>query len=240
MILYNMNSLTEAPALTQLYHNKAVSNNKAKCAINVAHRRLRKSDLKARIEETSTTRSSRRPSRKAQAFSVSSGDSGAYECGATAGRARRYPAVSPYVMSLGGTTLYTDTTGTTWQGETGCGPFFQRLQLPVNASSSAAPARRRVADGKTLPSWQTAAGHRSAAPPSAAVPDISLDASPNSGALVPDQGLAPSRSAVPRLAAPLFGPASWSAHPGRPRQHAAPFPAQTLYQERRRESGLVP
>src|SRR5574337_1227498 len=50
-----------------------------------------------------------------QTFSVSSGDSGADECG-DGGSTPSYPASSPHVVAVGGTTLNASTT--TWNGET--------------------------------------------------------------------------------------------------------------------------
>ncbi|HET9817637.1 MAG TPA: protease pro-enzyme activation domain-containing protein, partial [Rhodanobacteraceae bacterium] len=52
-----------------------------------------------------------------QTFSVSSGDSGSNECnGSPKGATPSWPASSPYVVAVGGTTL--NATTTTWQGET--------------------------------------------------------------------------------------------------------------------------
>src|SRR6185312_1688703 len=48
-------------------------------------------------------------------FSISSGDSGADECG-DGGTTPSWPADSQYVVAVGGTTL--STSGTTWTGET--------------------------------------------------------------------------------------------------------------------------
>src|SRR5690348_18433287 len=48
-------------------------------------------------------------------FSISSGDSGADECG-NGGTTPSWPADSEYVVAVGGTELYTS--GTTWENET--------------------------------------------------------------------------------------------------------------------------
>ncbi|UGA37223.1 S53 family peptidase [Chromobacterium haemolyticum] len=76
-----------------------------------------------------------------QTFSVSTGDSGSYECGGRTAR-QSYPAVSPYVIAVGGTTLSTSgKTGylseTTWNGGGG-GPSYT----------------------ESAPAWQTSAGRR--------------------------------------------------------------------------------
>jgi pseudomonalisin len=75
-----------------------------------------------------------------QTFSVSTGDAGAKECGRRKGPQGSYPAVSPYVMAIGGTTVITSGTSTfasekVWRGAGG-------------SPSSTEPA----------PSWQLASG----------------------------------------------------------------------------------
>ena len=153
-------------------------------------------------------------------FSVSSGDSGAYECGATAGKAQSYPAVSPYVMAVGGTTL--STTGSTWTGET--------VWSCTSASSCQQSSSGGAGGGPSLtenaPSWQTAAGVLGSST-KRGVPDISFDASPNSGALVLING-SQEQIGGTSLAAPLWA-GFWTriqaAH-----GNTLPFPAQTIYQ----------
>ena len=119
-----------------------------------------------------------------QTFSVSSGDAGSYECGgATAYQS--YPAVSPYVIAVGGTTLSTNGSAAygseqAWSGGGG-GPSY----------TEAAPA------------WQTAAGVLSVSKTRRGVPDIAFDADPNSGELVLVQGSTYQVGGT-SLAAPLF------------------------------------
>jgi len=110
MILYNVTDLSDA-SLTAGY-NKAVTDNKAR-AINVSLGGCESSEGSVEATQDAIFQSA---VSQGQMFSVSSGDSGAYECGATAGKAQSYPAVSPYVMAIGGTTL--SSSGGTWQGET--------------------------------------------------------------------------------------------------------------------------
>lgn len=119
-----------------------------------------------------------------QTFSVSTGDSGSYECGGRTAR-QSYPAVSPYVIAVGGTTLSTSgKTGylseTTWNGGGG-GPSYT----------------------ESAPAWQASAGVLTISKTKRGVPDVSFDADPNSGALVLVNG-STSQIGGTSLAAPLF------------------------------------
>ncbi|MGC0153772.1 S53 family peptidase [Chromobacterium vaccinii] len=118
-----------------------------------------------------------------QTFAVSTGDSGSAECGRSAGQS--YPATSPYVIAVGGTTV--NTSGTTkyssesvWNGGGG-GPSV------VEAA----------------PSWQTSAGVLTTSKTKRGVPDVSFDADPNSGAKVIVNGSSEQIGGT-SLAAPLF------------------------------------
>ena len=214
MILYNVNSLSDS-ALSQGY-NKAVTDNKAR-AINVS---LGGCESDEGSVETSQDQIFQSAVAQGQMFSVSSGDSGAYECGATAGKAQSYPAVSPYVMAIGGTTL--SSSGGTWQGET--------VWSCTSASSCQQSSSGGAGGGPSLtenaPSWQTAAGVLGTST-KRGVPDISFDASPNSGALVLVNG-SNAQIGGTSLAAPLWA-GFWTriqaAH-----GNSLPFPAQTIYQ----------
>jgi xanthomonalisin len=214
MILYNVNSLSDS-ALSAGY-NKAVTDNKAR-AINVS---LGGCESDEGSVEASQDQIFQSAVAQGQMFSVSSGDSGAYECGATAGKAQSYPAVSPYVMAIGGTTL--SSSGGTWQGET--------VWSCTSASSCQQSSSGGAGGGPSLtenaPSWQTAAGVLGSST-KRGVPDISFDASPSSGALVLVNG-SNSQIGGTSLAAPLWA-GFWTriqaAH-----GNTLPFPAQTLYQ----------
>jgi xanthomonalisin len=214
MILYNVNSLSDA-ALS-LGYNKAVTDNLAR-AINVS---LGGCESDEGSVEASQDQIFQSAVAQGQMFSVSSGDSGAYECGATAGKAQSYPAVSPYVMAIGGTTL--SSSGGTWQGET--------VWSCTSASSCQQSSSGGAGGGPSLtenaPSWQTAAGVLGSST-KRGVPDISFDASPNSGALVLING-SNAQIGGTSLAAPLWA-GFWTriqaAH-----GNTLPFPAQTLYQ----------
>ncbi|OHX15080.1 hypothetical protein BI347_15290 [Chromobacterium sphagni] len=119
-----------------------------------------------------------------QTFSVSSGDAGSYECGGGTAY-QSYPAVSPYVIAVGGTTLTTSgntvySSEKTWSGGGGGASYTE-----------AAPA------------WQTSAGVLTTNKTRRGVPDIAFDADPNSGELVLVAGSTYQVGGT-SLAAPLF------------------------------------
>jgi subtilase family serine protease len=213
MILYNVTDLSDA-ALTAGY-NKAVTDNKAR-AINVS---LGGCESGQGSVESTQDAIFQTAVAQGQMFSVSSGDSGAYECGATAGKAQSYPAVSPYVMAIGGTTL--SSSGGTWQGET--------VWSCTSASSCQQSSSGGAGGGPSLtenaPSWQTAAGVLGTST-KRGVPDISFDAAPSSGALVLVNG-SNAQIGGTSLAAPLWA-GFWTriqaAH-----GNTLPFPAATIY-----------
>ncbi len=215
MILYNVNDLSDASL--SLGYNKAVTDNLAR-AINVSLGGCESDEGSVEASEDQIFQSA---VAQGQMFSVSSGDSGAYECGATAGKAQSYPAVSPYVMAVGGTTLST-TGGNTWSSET--------VWSCTSASSCQQSSSGGAGGGPSLtenaPSWQTAAGVLGTST-KRGVPDISFDASPNSGALVLINGSNVQIGGT-SLAAPLWA-GFWTriqaAH-----GNTLPFPAQTIYQ----------
>src|SRR6201996_400766 len=213
MILYNVNSLSDS-ALS-LGYNKAVTDNLAR-AINVS---LGGCESDEGSVEASQDQIFQSAVAQGQMFSVSSGDSGAYECGASSGKVQSYPAVSPYVMAIGGTTL--SSSGGTWQGET--------VWSCTSASSCQQSSSGGAGGGPSLtenaPSWQTAAGVLGTST-KRGVPDISFDASPNSGALVLVNG-SNAQIGGTSLAAPLWA-GFWTriqaAH-----GNTLPFPASTIY-----------
>ena len=114
-----------------------------------------------------------------QTFSVSSGDSGADECG-DGGITPSYPASSPGVVAVGGTTL--NATTTTYSSET------------VWSGGGGSPSKFEA-----KPSWQAGvlAGTKRG------VPDLSFDADPNSGAKIIVNG-ASTQVGGTSLASPLF------------------------------------
>ncbi|HWY24162.1 MAG TPA: S53 family peptidase [Nevskia sp.] len=122
-------------------------------------------------------------SSQGQTFFASSGDGGAYTgCSGQQGitTAVSYPASSPYVVAVGGTTLNTNTDGsyageTTWAGGGG-----------------------GVSTAETAPSWQQSVTHSTARN----VPDVAMDADPNSGAVIINAGTSTQVGGT-SLAAPL-------------------------------------
>jgi subtilase family serine protease len=113
-----------------------------------------------------------------QTFSISTGDSGADECG-DGGTTPSWPAASQYVIAAAGTTLNASTT--TWSSET--------VWSGSGGSESTFEPK---------PSWQTLWSG-----PRRGVADIAYDADPNSGAKVIVDG-ATQQIGGTSLAAPLF------------------------------------
>jgi pseudomonalisin/xanthomonalisin len=126
-----------------------------------------------------------------QTFSVSTGDNGSRTCGAhgnlTYGTtvSVSYPASSPYVVAVGGTSLVTNTNGT-YASETawiysggGASAYEQPAQWSQGIASVPAFVR--------------------------AIPDVAMDADPNSGALIALNGVYPAGPwGGTSLASPLF------------------------------------
>ena len=217
MIFYTAVALTDS-ALTATY-NRVVSDDLAK-VINVS---LGICETSAQSDGSMAADDSifELAIAQGQTFSVASGDWGSKECGAgqngvsfgtVAGES--YPASSPYVIAVGGTTLSTTSSGT-YSGETawtfsGGGPSLYEAQ----------------------PSWQ-----RGIVPGTTrGVPDIAFDADPSSGALFIVNGTQTSNGGT-SLASPLFVGA-WarleSAHHNR-----LGFPAAWLYSHGPTPSGSL-
>jgi pseudomonalisin/xanthomonalisin len=97
-------------------------------------------------------------------FSISTGDSGADECG-NGGVVPSWPADSQYVVAVGGTDLYTSGT-TTWANET--------AWVDGGGSPSTFEA---------MPSWQQGVG-QNAGHSTRGLPDVAFDGDPNSGAII--------------------------------------------------------
>ena len=214
MLLYTANTLSDAD-LTNTY-NKAVTDNLAK-TINVSlgecETAAQTSGIMASNDQIFQTAVA-----QGQTFSVSSGDSGAYECGGP-GTAQSYPAVSPYVIALGGSLL--DTSGTTWLGESvwSC-TGAANCQQSASGGAGGGPSLTEAA-----PSWQINAGVLHGAT-KRGTPDISLDASPASGALVLVNG-AIQQIGGTSLAAPLF--TGFWARVQSMNGNSLPFPASKMY-----------
>ncbi|MEO7149286.1 MAG: protease pro-enzyme activation domain-containing protein [Rhodanobacteraceae bacterium] len=118
-----------------------------------------------------------------QTFSISTGDSGADECG-TGGTTPSWPADSQYVVAVGGTDLYTTGT-TTWANET--------AWVDGGGSPSTFEA---------MPSWQNGVG-KNAGHSTRGLPDVAFDGDPNSGAIIIVHG-ANEQVGGTSLSSPLF------------------------------------
>ena len=114
-----------------------------------------------------------------QTFSISTGDSGADECG-DGGVTPSWPAASQYVVAVGGTTL--NATTTTWNSAT--------VWSDGGGSSSTFEPQ---------PSWQNGVAPGS----KRGLPDIAYDADPNSGAKIIVSGSTQQYGGT-SLSAPLF------------------------------------
>ncbi|MCY4753851.1 protease pro-enzyme activation domain-containing protein [Pelomonas aquatica] len=214
MLLYTATTLSDADLTTT--YNKAVSDNLAK-VINVSlgecETAAKSSGITASNDQIFQTAVA-----QGQTFSVSSGDSGSYECGGSTSQ-QSYPAVSPYVMAIGGTTL--STSGGTWVGETAwscSGP----TTCPQSASGGTGGG---VSSTEAAPSWQTSAGVLTTAG-KRGVPDIAFDAAPSSGALILVNG-ANVQIGGTSLAAPLF--TGFYSRIQAAHGNTLGFPASTLY-----------
>lgn len=216
MILYTATTLSDAD-LTNTY-NRAVSDNLAK-SINVSLGEC-ENDAQASGIMASNDQIFQAAVAQGQTFSVSSGDSGAYECGGP-GTSQSYPSVSPYVISLGGTLL--NTTGSTWVSESVWACTTAALcQQSANGGAGGGPSLTEPA-----PSWQVNAGVLGTST-KRGTPDISLDADPASGALVIVNG-ANQQIGGTSLAAPLF--TGFWARVQSMNGNSLAFPAAAIYQK---------
>ena len=157
-----------------------------------------------------------------QTFSVSSGDEGVYECNNRGYPDRSsytisWPASSPNVIAVGGTTIYTTSSGA-WANET-----VWNEGLDGNGKLWASTGG--ISQVEPLPSWQRSLTV-SPKPTGRAVPDISFDAAQGSGALVYNYGQLQQIGGT-SLSSPIFV-GLWarlqSAH-----SNALGFPASSLY-----------
>lgn len=181
LIFYTANSLSNS-ALTQAY-NQAVTDNLAR-VINVS---LGECETSA-YQDGSMAADDQIFAlgvAQGQTFSISTGDSGSNECTSSPrGSTPSYPASSPYVVAVSGTTLGTGT-GNSWASET--------LWSKAGGSPSTVEAK---------PSWQTKGDSMRD------VADVAFDADPNSGSIIIVNG-SNAQYGGTSLAAPLFA-ATWA------------------------------
>jgi len=175
LILYVTPALTNTGLLTAF--NAAITDNVAKI-INVS---IGECETDAQLDGTAAAADQMFQAAVAQGqtFSIASGDKGANLCG-TGIPTPSWPASSPYVVAVGGTTL--DASTTTWSSET------------VWVDGGGAPS-----GFEPKPVWQNAlvSGAKRG------VPDIAMDADPNSGALVYVNGQIQQYGGT-SLASPIF------------------------------------
>ncbi len=117
-----------------------------------------------------------------------------------------WPASSPYVVAVGGTTLSTTNT-TTWAGETvwNEGAAYADLDNFGNPADSAAriwATGGGVSAYETIPSWQTPV--LSTYVKRRGLPDVSFDAASTTGALIVIDGQAGQQVGGTSLASPIF------------------------------------
>ncbi|AIY42130.1 putative protease [Collimonas arenae] len=217
MILYAANTLSDAD-LTSAY-NQVVIDNKAQ-AINVSLGEC-ETDAQSSGITASNDQIFQSAVAQGQTFSVSSGDSGAYECG-TSATTQSYPAVSPYVIAVGGTQVNTGSNNA-WSSESvwSCSDW-QSCQQSASGGAGGGPSTTEPA-----PSWQVSAGVLGSSS-NRGVPDISLDADPSSGALVLING-SQNQIGGTSLAAPLF--TGFWARVQSQNNNSLPFPAAAIYQK---------
>lgn len=120
-----------------------------------------------------------------QTFTISTGDSGANECGRRAGSGASWPANSQYVIAVSGTSLYT-TGNKTWANE--------QVWTGTGGSPSLVEPQ---------PTWQKNVG-QNAGSQFRGLGDIALDADPSSGMTIIVHGESQSGWGGTSLASPLF------------------------------------
>lgn len=183
LVLYDAATLSDADLSTD--YNAVVSAN----AVQVINVSLGECETSA---DTSTDdQIFEQAESQGQTFSVSSGDSGADECG-DGGITPSYPASSPYVVAVGGTELYT-TNATTFSKETVWNNLSQSEGATGGSPSTIEP----------IPSWQQGVGANGSSS-NRGVPDIAFDASPVTGSLVVVDGQTNQQIGGTSLASPLF------------------------------------
>lgn len=205
--------------LTQAF-NQAVTDNQAK-VINVS---LGWCEADANADGTLATEEQIFTAAVAQGqtFSVSSGDEGAYECNNRgypdgSNYSLSWPASSPHVIAVGGTTLFTGGNGgyaseTVWnEGLDQNG----KLWASTGGSSAYLPA----------PSWQRSLAV-SPRPTNRAVPDIAFDAAQSTGALIRVGGEVMQVGGT-SLSSPLF--VGFWARLQSARDNGLGFPASSIY-----------
>ena len=218
MIFYNAVALTDAD-MTSMF-NRAVSDNQAK-VINVSLGGC-ETDSKNDGSEAASDQIFETGIAQGQTFAVAAGDSGSYECG-TKTSIQSYPAVSPYVIAVGGTEVYTTSAGA-WSSESAwsCTSFSA-----CTSKNGTGGTGGGVSTTETAPSWQKSSGVLGTST-KRGVPDIAFAGDPSSGANVIVNGTTADGWGGTSLATPIFV-GFWariqSAH-----SNSLAFPASAIYQ----------
>ena len=181
LVFYNIPTLSNANLTADI--NKAVSDNTTKI-INVSLGEC-ETDAQGDGSAAAQDQAFQQAVAQGQTFSVSTGDSGADECG-TGGTTPSWPAASQYVVAVAGTKL--DASTTTWNGET----VWNELSINEGATGGS------ESTFEPKPSWQTlwSGSHRGVA-------DVAFDGDPQSGSKVIVNGSIQQIGGT-SLAAPLF------------------------------------
>jgi pseudomonalisin/xanthomonalisin len=190
MIFYNAPSLSDANLTAEF--NSATSANTAK-VINVSLGEC-ESDAKSDGSEASDDQIFETATAQGQVFAVAAGDSGSYECGGSKSN-QSYPAVSPYVIAVGGTTVYTTSAGA-WSSETVWSCTSSRSCANSGGTGGG------VSSTETAPSWQKSSGVLGTST-ARGVPDIAFDGNPSSGVLAIVDGASQQWGGT-SLATPIF------------------------------------
>ena len=184
-IFYNIPSLSDANMTADF--NAIVSANAVK-VINVSIGEC-ETDAKSDGSAASDDTIFKQAVAQGQTFSISTGDSGADECG-NGGVTPSWPASSQYVVAVGGTTL--NATGSTWTSEV----VWNELSKSEGATGGS------PSTFEPMPSWQSGVG-KNAGHTTRGLPDVAFDGDPESGALVTVDG-AQQQIGGTSLSSPLF------------------------------------
>ncbi|WP_237561537.1 protease pro-enzyme activation domain-containing protein [Frateuria defendens] len=181
LLFYNIPTLSNANLTADI--NKVVSDNQAKI-INVSLGEC-ETDAQGDGSASAQDQAFQQAVAQGQTFSISTGDSGADECG-NGGTTPSWPAASQYVIAVAGTKL--DASTSTWNSEVVWNELANNEGATGGSESTFEPK----------PSWQTlwSGSHRGVA-------DVAFDGDPESGAKVIVNG-ASQQIGGTSLAAPLF------------------------------------
>ncbi|MGH8126894.1 MAG: Ig-like domain-containing protein [Gammaproteobacteria bacterium] len=178
LIFYNIPSLSNANLTADF---NTIVNADATKVINVSLGEC-ETDAQGDGSAASQDQSFQQADTQGQTISVSSGDSGADECG-NGGTTPSWPAASQYVVAVGGTTLNASTT--TW-----------------NSATAWSDGGGSPSTFEAMPSWQQGVG-QNAGHSTRGVPDVAFDADPNSGSKIIVDGQQQQYGGT-SLASPLF------------------------------------